>query len=391
MRIVHIITRMILGGAQENTLLTCAEQAARGHEVILLSGPTVGPEGSLLDRVRAAPGLVFEQVPDLIRRPSPWHDSRADSALRRRLSELRPDVVHTHSAKAGILGRRAAAAACPRAVVVHTIHGLPFYSGQNVFVRMLYTLLERRAARHTDRFISVCDAMTDEAVAAGIASREKFTTVYSGMDVETFLHPVGSPESLRHELDLPTGATVALTLARLFHLKGHADVLRALAGLREHHPTLYVVFAGDGLLRPRLDRLARRLAVRDRLRFTGLVPPDRVPLLMHAADFLVHASLREGLARVLPQALLSGRPAISYDIGGAREVVHTGETGTLVAAGDWRGLGRAMDAMAGDRLMRQRMGERGRAMCLERFDYRRMVDSILAVYQRARVESGKAS
>lgn len=391
MRIVHIITRMILGGAQENTLLTCAEQAARGHQVTLLSGPTAGPEGSLVDRVRATSGLAFQEVPDLVRRPSPWHDARAGAALRHRLAELRPDVVHTHSAKGGILGRHAAAAACPRAAVVHTIHGLPFYGGQNAFVRMFYTLLERRAARHTDRFISVCEAMTEEAVAAGLAGREKFTTVYSGMDVDTFVHVSGSPEAVRRELDLPAGAMVVLKLARLFHLKGHADVLRALAMIRQHHPTLHVVFAGDGVLRRRLDRQARRLGVRDRLRFAGLVPPERVPAMMHAADFLVHASLREGLARVLPQALLSGRPAISYDIGGAREVVHTGETGTLVAAGDWRGLARAMEAMAGDRLMQRRMGERGRAMCLERFDYRRMVDAILAVYERARTESGKTS
>lgn len=389
MRIVHVITRMILGGAQENTLLSCAEQAARGHQVTLLSGPTTGPEGTLVPRVRATPNLAFEEIPDLIRRPSPWHDSRADAALRRRLAALAPDVVHTHSAKAGILGRHAAAAACPQATVVHTIHGLPFYTGQNVFVRLIYTLLERRAARVTDRFISVCDAMTDEAVAAGIAPREKFTTVYSGMDVEAFVRAAASPESARRELDLPNGATVALKLARLFHLKGHGDVLRALAAIREHHPTLYVVFAGDGVLRQRLQRQARRLGVLDRVRFVGLVPPERVPVLMHAADFLVHASLREGLARVLPQAMLSGRPAISYDIGGAGEVVHTGETGTLVAAGDWRGLARAMDAMAGDRRMRQRLGERGRALCLERFDYRKMVDALLTVYEQARVESGK--
>jgi glycosyltransferase involved in cell wall biosynthesis len=389
MRIVHVITRMILGGAQENTLLSCAEQAARGHQVTLLSGPTVGPEGTLVPRVRATPGLAFEEIPDLVRHPSPWHDSRADALLRRRLAALAPDVVHTHSAKAGILGRHAAAAACPQAAIVHTIHGLPFYTGQNVFVRLIYTLLERRAARVTDRFISVCDAMTDEAVAAGIAGREKFTTVYSGMDVETFVRAAGSPESVRRELDLPSGATVALKLARLFHLKGQSDVLRALAAIRERHPTLYVVFAGDGVLRKRLQRQARRLGVHDRVRFTGLVPPERVPVLMHAADFLVHASLREGLARVLPQAMLSGRPAISYDIGGAREVVHTGETGTLVAAGDWRGLARAMDAMAGDRRMRQRLGERGRALCLERFDYRKMVDGILAVYEQTRAGSGK--
>lgn len=391
MKIVHVITRLIIGGAQENTLLTCAEQVARGHEVTLLTGPTTGPEGSLVQQGRSIEGLGFEVVPEMRRRVDPWHDHRAGQWLRRRLAELAPDVVHTHSSKAGILGRFAARKACPGALVVHTIHGLPFYPRQNVFVRMLYRHLERRAARCTDQLISVCDAMTDEAVAAGIAPRERFATVYSAVVVESFVHTAESPAAVRRQYDLPENATVTLKLARLFHLKGHADVLRALASIAEHHPTLYVLFVGDGLLRRRIERMARRLGVAHRVRFTGLVSPDRVPALMHASDMLVHASMREGLARVLPQALLSGRPVISYDVGGAREVVHTGETGTLVSPGDWRGLARAMDTMAGDRMMQRRLGERGRAMCLERFDHRHMVDEIMAVYDQAMQATGKGS
>lgn len=389
MRILHVITRMIIGGAQENTLLTCEGQARRGHEVHLLAGPTTGPEGSLEERAHRNPDLGFEVVPHLVRRPAPWSDWRAGAELRRRLAELRPDVVHTHSSKAGILGRAAAARVCPGSLIIHTIHGLPFPPGQNPLVRSLYVSLERRAAARTDHLISVCDAMTDEAVAAGIAPRDKHTTVYSGMEVERFVHMGESVAAVRQEYDLPPGATVVVKVARLFHHKGHADVLRAFASILERHPTLHLLLVGDGSLRGRLERMARRLGVARRVRFAGLVEPDRVPALIHASDILVHASLREGLARVLPQALLSGRPVVSYDVGGAREVVHTGETGTLVSPGDWRGLARALDAMVGDRAMRQRMGERGRALCLERFDHNKMVDDILAVYEAAMQRTGK--
>jgi glycosyltransferase involved in cell wall biosynthesis len=383
MRIVHVITRLIIGGAQENTLLTCRGQIERGHAVWLLSGPTAGPEGSMVDRARRQAGLAFEVVPDMTRNVRPWRDGRAFGQLRSRLAELRPDVVHTHSSKAGILGRQAAAKACPDALVVHTIHGLPFYPGQWPFVRQFLVRLERRAARQTDHFISVCDAMTAEALDARIAPPEKFTTVYSGMEVQRFLQPDEPIARVRRQYDLPAEATVVIKVARLFRRKGHDDVLRAFAEIADGHPTLYLFFVGDGVLRASIERLAARLGVQRRLRMAGLVDPDRVAPLIHASDILVHASMREGLARVLPQALLSGRPAISYDVGGAREVVHTGETGILVAPGDWRGLARALDAMASDRAMRQRMGERGRALCVERFDHERMVDGILSAYDKA--------
>lgn len=383
MKIVHIITRLIIGGAQENTLLSCAGQSARGHEVTLLAGPTAGPEGSLVDQAKALPGVRYEELSHLVRNIRPWHDLLALGQLKSRLAALQPDVIHTHSSKAGILGRAAAARACPRAAVVHTIHGQAFHDEQNPFVRQFYAILERRAARTTDRLISVCDAMTEQAVAARIAPREKFVTVYSAVEVEKYLNPAEPPGRVRERYSIPQSAILVTKVARLFHLKGHADVLRAVAAILPRHPTLYLLFVGDGILRNRLERQAKKLGLLDRVRFAGLVPPEAVPSILHASDLIVHASLHEGLARVLPQSLLSGRPVISYDIDGAGEVVHTGETGLLVAPGDWRGLARAIDSLVGDRLLRQRLGERGRELCRDRFDHRRMVDELEKVYLAA--------
>ena len=383
MKIVHIITRMIIGGAQENTLLSCAGQAARGHEVTLLAGPTAGPEGSLVEQAKTLPGVRYEGISHLVRNFRPWHDIPVPYQMRARLAVLQPDVVHTHSSKAGIVGRFAAAKACPQAVIIHTIHGLAFHEHQPPIITAVYAELERRAARFTDRIISVSDAMTDQAVAARVAPREKCTTIYSGMEVDKFLNPSEPPGRVRERYSIPASAILVTKVARLFHLKGHAAALRAVASLAPRHPTLYLLFVGDGILRHRLERLADRLGLRERVRFAGLVPPEAVPSILHASDLVVHASLHEGLARVLPQALLSGRPVISYDVDGAGEVVRTGETGLLVAPGDWHGLARAIETLVSDHLLRQRLGERGRELCRDRFDHRRMVDEIEKAYLAA--------
>jgi len=380
MRIVHVITRLIIGGAQENTLLSCRGQLQRGHDVHLVTGPERGPEGTMMAEARAIPGLQVEESPHMVRAVIPWLDWLAGRDLARRLRELQPDVVHTHSSKAGILGRCAAARACPKSLIVHTIHGLPFYHDQSSIVRGLYVWSERWAARRSDRLISVCDAMTEEALTFRIAPPGKFSTVYSGMDVEKFLHPDEPVARVRERYGLPAEALVIVKVARLFHRKGHDDVLRAFATVLRRHPTLHLLFVGDGVLRGHLERLARRLGLSPRLRWAGLVDPQRVPAIIHASDILVHASYREGLARVLPQALLCGRPVVSYDVGGAREVVHAGETGYVVQPGDWHGLARALDTLVSDRMMRSRMGERGRALCLEMFDHRKMVEQIEQIY-----------
>ena len=382
LNIAHVITRLIVGGAQENTLLTCEGQARQGHRVSLIVGPTAGPEGSLMARAQANPDINIVFIDSLVRAIHPLRDRQALAHLRRTLIDINPDVVHTHSAKGGFLGRRAAWQATPRAAIIHTIHGQSFHRYQNPLVRALYIHAERRAARWTDHFISVCNAMTEQAVAARLAPPDRFTTVYSGMEVDRFLHPSAADANLRRQLGVPPEAVLVVKVARLFHLKGHEDVLRAMATLTDHHPTLHLAFVGDGILRPRLEKLARQLGIEKRLHFAGLVQPDEVPGYIHAADILVHASYREGLARVLPQALLAARPAVSYDIDGAREVVHTGQTGILVEPADWPGLARAIETLVADRALRQQLGRQGRDLCREQFDHNRMVQEIEKVYTR---------
>lgn len=378
MRVAHIITRLILGGAQENTLLTVEDQHHLWHdEVCLITGPGLGPEGSLQQRAESQ-GLQLHLVDAMRRNLDPLKDWTSYRDLIRLLRQIQPQVVHTHSSKAGILGRWAAAKLGIPAV--HTIHGPAFYRGQNPLVYHTYRWLEWHAARTSAKLISVCDAMTDQYVAAGVAPREKFVTVYSGMEVEPFLNPPRPREVVRKELGIQPDDIVVGKVARLFHLKGHDDVITAAREACAREPRLKFLFVGDGLLRAELERQIAQAGLTSRFVLTGLVPPGQVPELIHAMDIVVHTSLREGLARVLPQGLIAGKPVISYDVDGAREVVITGQTGSLLAPRDVAGLVREILALAADPARRLRYGATGRELCQQRFRHQYMTEQLRAIY-----------
>lgn len=380
MRTVHIITRLILGGAQENTLLTVEDQHRLWHdEVTLITGPALGPEGSLMERAQSG-GLDVRLVPEMRRNIHPWRDWLSYRHILRLLSDIKPEIVHTHSSKAGILGR--AAAAKLGIPAVHTIHGPAFYPFQSRVSYQLFRAAERWAAKRCDRLISVCDAMTDQYVAAGVAPREKFVTVYSGMEVEPFLHPPRPPEAIRRELGFEPQHIVIGKVARLFHLKGHVDVIDAAKSVVPQNPDVRFLFVGDGILREQLQRQIDEAGLRDYFVFAGLVPPDKVPELIGAMDLVVHASLREGLARVLPQALISGKPVISYDVDGAKEVVIRGETGCLIRPRDVTALASAMVQLSADSQLRHRLGETGRTRFTEQFRHETMTKRLREVYER---------
>lgn len=380
MRIVHVITRLILGGAQENTLLTVVGlQHRHGDEVTLITGPAEGPEGSLVDRAERL-GLRVEVVPELTRAIRPATDYRAYRALRQAIRRLRPEVVHTHSSKAGISGR---AAAWHEGVpaVVHTIHGLPFGPSESPWKNRVYIALERWAARRCHALVSVCDAMTEQALAVGVGRPEQYQTVYSGMDVESFLNPARPRDEVRRDLGLAGDEVAFGTVARLFERKGHADILAVAPEVLRADPRVRFVFIGDGILRDRLAAEIERLGLRHAFRFTGLVSPERIPELLGAMDAVVHPSLREGLARVLPQSLLVGRPVISYDVDGAREVVLP-ETGILLPPRDLPGLRSAVLRLAADPALRDALGQEGRRRFTHQFRHETMTDQLRSLYER---------
>jgi len=382
MKIVHVITRLILGGAQENTLLTCEGLHRRGHEVTLITGPALGPEGDLLARAHGG-GYRLIAVDSLRREVRPLADRRAYRELLRLLDGLAPDLVHTHSSKAGILGRRAAARLRRRGhaglKIVHTIHGLAFHPYGKALANWVYAALERRAARQTDALISVADAMTRQALAAGVGRPDQFTTIYSGMVIEDFLRRPAAADAFRQSLGLSGKDVLVTQVSRLAELKGHEYILSAAGRIGDPH--VHFCFVGDGRLRGRIEQDVRGAGLAGRVHLTGLMPPEQIPAVLHASDIVVHCSLREGLARALPQAMLAGRPVVSFDVDGAAEVV-SADTGVLLEPTDVAGLKIAIETLSRAADLRAKLGAAGRDRARRMFDHESMVERIEGVYRR---------
>lgn len=389
--VCHVITRMILGGAQENTLLT-----VRGlHEdpdynVTLVTGPAEGPEGELIEDAREF-GIDLVVLPELKREINPYYDTAAFLKLLRHLSQNSYDIVHTHSSKAGILGRWAACFnRVPR--IVHTIHGLPFHEYQPRWRYWTFRLLEVMAGSATDQIQTVCDRMAEKARDAGIDPKQGYRTVYSGMELQPFLDvpPVGSPEALKlkSEWGYDEEHFVFGKIARLFNLKGHSYCLKAFRNVVDEHPEARLMLVGDGILRDELGDLCRKLGIREKVQFTGLVPYHKIPDMLGTMNALVHTSLREGLARVIPQAQAAGRPVVSFDVDGAPEAIEQGRTGFLVPPRSVDELTDRMLELLENPPLRERMVESAREWVDPIFDWRHMVREVKEGYDELRDDPG---
>ncbi|GDY22742.1 glycosyl transferase family 1 [Verrucomicrobiota bacterium] len=380
MRVVHVITRLIVGGAQENTVATVfGLRALPGVEVSLISGPTTGPEGTLEPRFAAAPGLLTV-IPELVRPVHPWHDVLAWRRLQQMFRAARPDIVHTHSGKAGVLGRLAARSARVP-VIIHTIHGPSFGDFQGAIANQVFLTAEKLAARSTTHFTVVANAMTEQYLRAGIGQREQYTRIFSGFELAPFLQAENSP-TLRARLGLAPDDFVIGKIARLFRLKGHDELFAIAPALVAAIPRLKFLFVGDGLWRQRFEEKARALGLERHFVFTGLVPPEEVSALIGIMDAVVHLSRREGLPRALTQALAAAKPIVAYDCDGAREVCLDHETGFLVAPGDLTTLRERLQQLAAAPALRARLGQRGQALVRDSFSVERMVTETHQLYQR---------
>ncbi len=369
LRVCHVITLLELGGAQENTLYTVAHLGA-GFLPSLVCGP-----GGILDDDAKRLGVPLRFVPALGRPVRPHRDLAALLALVRIFRRERPDIVHTHSSKAGILGRLAARlASVPR--VVHTIHGYGFNASQSWPQHRTYLALERLAARFTHRFIAVSRANREDGIALRLFTPERVSLIRSGvklLEFERASRPDGGTarrNGLRRELGLPQEAPLVGMVACLKPQKSPLTFVDVAARVARDVPGAVFVVAGDGELRGEVERRAVELRLGGRLRLLGW--RRDVPKVLASLDVLVHTSLWEGLPRVLPEAIASGVPIVATSADGTTDILKDGSTGIVREPGDVEGLASGVTRLLRDRDFARALAERARSV-LGEFDIDEMV------------------
>lgn len=374
LRIAHVITRLINGGADENTVISCNQAVRSGHHVILVHGAQTRPEilATVDERVRIV------ELPSLVRPIAPLGDLKALGDLVRTFHRLRPDVVHTHTSKAGILGRLAARAASVP-VVVHGVHIVPFVTVGRLET-FVYLTAERAVQGMTHAFIDVSPGLRDLCVRAGIGAPERHHVVPSGFDLPRFrdaIQPGDWRRLLRLEPDDPR-PPVVLMLAVFEGRKRHLDVLERLPRIVARFPRVRFVFAGDGTLKDAIDARTKTLGIERNVILTGFHPhPEQ---LIALADICLLASAREGLPRVLMQYLAGGKPVIATDLPCIDDVLRHDVNGLVVRSDDLDGLADAVVALLDDPARRARLARGAAATQLSEWDAARMGERLEAVY-----------
>jgi glycosyltransferase involved in cell wall biosynthesis len=372
MKVLHLITSITIGGAQDNTLLTIEKHNPSSFEVHLASNPN----GFWQERAQKAAD-VFHPLPNLVNPLSPLQDIATLIGIVRLLRQEKFDLLHTHSSKAGILGRWAGKiVGIP---VVHTIHGFPFHDFMPKWKRQFYINIERSVRPFTDFFITVSELNRQEAAKLNILSLDNSQTVYSGIDFAKLDRP-SNLQHTRHTLKIPEAWQTISIVGRLDEQKAPYFVIDAFAKVLEHHPNTLLLLVGDGKLLNSLKSQVQQLGIADKVRFLG--SREDVPEILKVSDVFALSSLWEGLGRAMTEAMLIGKPVVVPNIYGIPEIVHHNETGLLFPAKDVEQLAEHLNYLLQHPEERERLGNNARQLTRQLFDANLMVQQIEAIYDR---------
>ncbi len=363
MKIAFIITRSDdIGGAQIHVRDLSTALRAAGHDAVVLAGAN----GVLAEQLRAH-GVPFYPLRHLARQVGPLDDIRCFSELRARLREIRPDIISTHSTKAGFVGRIAGKTlGIP---TLFTAHGWGFTEGRPPLQSLAFWAVERSTAAMAARIITVCESDRTAAVRTHVASSKRLVTIYNAMpeiDERLRATPGTSPAKL-------------VMVARLSHWKDHPALLHALADLKDLDWQLE--FVGDGPLRSQTEELTQRLGLTARVNFLGF--RRDVPERLAEAQVFLLITKWEGFPRSIIEAMRAGLPVVASDVGGVQESVRDGETGFVIPRGDAVRLRECLRTLITNPELRIKMGEAGRARYEEKFTFDRLVERTTKVYETA--------
>lgn len=376
-KILHLITRLCVGGAQKNTLLTVERMDKNKWDVYLAAGALDDKEGSMEDEVPA--DIPYTHFPNLQRELHPIKDFRAFLELYAFIRKHRFDIVHTHISKAGILGRFAAKLA-KVPVIVHTPHGHVFHSYYGFLKTSIFKLLEKMAVGTTDKMIALTGQERDEHLALGIGAREKFEVIQSGIDIENFSQKPDETacDAVRKRWALTREHRVVGTVARLVPVKGHEFLIQAMPEIIQSFSKARFLFVGDGEKKEDLIAMAKKLGVHSHLIITGHQTDVRA--FYSLMDVFVLPSLNEGMGRVILEAMSGGVPVVATSVGGILNLVQHEQTGVLVPPRDSAALSRAVVDLLSDAEKAKQIAARAKKQ-LPLFTADNMVQKIEALYE----------
>lgn len=375
--ILHIITRFIPGGADENTLYTIRGLDKTRFQVDLM----VGGESDVGFVGLAQPDAKIIWLPELVRDIAPVQDLAALAKMVRVIRKGNYDLVHTHTAKAGFLGRLAAILArCP--LIVHSLHGITFHQHLPAPARRLYLQLERLVGRYTRQFIAVGDEIRQIYQEHRVGPNAAFCTIRSGFDIRPFTRvahlPASAIQDLRRREGFGDDQILIGSVSRLEARKGHEYLLQAARLICPHQPKVRFLIAGAGPRRTALEKLTQQWRLEDSVYFLG----HRIDIfnVMAMMDVLALTSLWEGLPRVLVQAAAAGRPIVTFKVEGAEEIVNDGENGFIVPAKNVVLLAEKLLFCANNLPTMRKMGKCGLNKVDSSWQIETMVKKITAVY-----------
>lgn len=383
--VLHIITRLDMGGSAQNTLSTCRGPLEHNYQVILATGlsqesqMTAIEKGIVARNVKAAvkKGLSLKILPTLVRKIDPIRDMIALLSIWRLIRKVKPHIVHTHSSKAGILGRLAAwLARVP--LIIHTPHGHVFYGHFPPGQSKLYLSLEAAFDNITDRTIALTSGECEDYVRLSVSSRKKLVKIHSGVSLEKFKNPGGNPKEIKAAIGLGADDLVVGTIGWLLPIKGPVYLLEALQLLWPQHPNTNLIYIGKGELESRLKELAAETGIYEKVRFLGW--RDDVHRILPIIDIFVLPSLNEGMGRAVVEAMAAGKPVVASRTGGIPDLVVNGTTGYLTEPGDPDGLANAIGRLLDNPVLRRQMGQEGRKRCTL-FSEKLMIAKVAELYK----------
>lgn len=382
-KVAHIITRLELGGAQQNTLYCCEHHDRKKYDVLLISG--IG--GFLDEKARKIPDCKTYFLPELKHPIRPFSDMKALGHLTQILRDEKVDLVHTHSSKAGILGRLAAKRA-DVPCVIHTVHGWGFHPGQFFLTQWLYQVLERWAARFTDVLITVSDENKQTGLAAGIGRPDQYRVIHSGIDPKQYRLSFLDTRRARAKLRTK-GLPCVLVLSNFKQQKSPLDVIEVADSLRSKVPYVLFLWAGDGPLFGKVESEIKKRGLERHFVLLGW--REDIAELLAACDALLLTSLHEGLPRVVLQAMAAEKPVVATAVSGTPEAVKDGVTGFLHAPHDTAAMAESLSAILSDPRLGRKMGKAGRQILQGSFLIDEMLRQIERTYEKALVKPSKTT